>query len=282
MIALQLFGGLGNQMFQYALGRHLSTKYNLPLFLNKTIYEENRSDRVYALDVFKLGENIVDDPEPLQLNAATLKAYELNETDFTFDEDILTILDDQNTDDLLLVISGYWQSFKYFEKISSLLKQDFVFVNEVMGRWKELMNYIQSVNAIMINVRRSDYLTEIKSQIHGVVSIEYIEKGMQIIRSKVPNPVFFVFSDGMDWCKENISASEEIFFVDEKYYDPKFQFYLQLMVNCKHYIISNSTFAWWSAWLCKHEDKIVICPATWFATPTINTKDLIPPDWLKI
>jgi hypothetical protein len=130
----------------------------------------------------------------------------------------------------------------------------------------------------MINVRRADYLN---TDFHGVYGIDYIKSAVKIIESKIENPKYFIFSDDIEWCVENVNLPN-MTIVNHFYKGSKFSHYLQLMMNCKHFIIPNSSFAWWSAWLSKSSDKIVIAPKRWFNRDDINTNDLIPENWIRI
>jgi hypothetical protein len=180
----------------------------------------------------------------------------------------------------VVIITGYWQSHKYFESVQQQIRSDFSFKNPLHGKWAELSSRIESSNSVMINVRRAEYLKLL--DYHGVVSAEYIHSAMEICRERVKEPVFYVFSDDIPWCRDNIKETENIFFADESYYDEKFQLYMQLMINCKYFIIANSSFAWWAAWLAPHVDKFVIYPKKWVVTDTLKTDDLCPPDWIAL
>lgn len=286
MITVNLLGGLGNQMFQYAFGRYLSQLLNQDLFLNTNIYQQGKSNRKYDLDIFRLSECRIGDVEDNHYKDLVLRSnrVNINERFFHFDELLIKMVKEHAATqpangDFNLVISGFWQSLKYFQSIVKTLKNDFEFCNSPQVHWKTLYDEIRRTNSVMINVRRGDYLQ--KLDYHGVVNIGYIEKSIAFMKSRVEHPVFYIFSDDMQWCRENIKEDTDFVFVDETYYDKKFQFYLQLMVRCKHFIISNSSFAWWSAWLAPYEDKIVIAPEKWFTNKELNTRDLLLEDWLK-
>jgi hypothetical protein len=141
-----------------------------------------------------------------------------------------------------------------------------------------LLTNIRESNSVMINVRRADYLN---TDFHGVFGMDYINSAVKIVESKVENPKYFIFSDDIEWCIENIDLPN-MTIVNHSYKGPKFSHYLQLMMNCKHFIIPNSSFAWWSACLNQNTDKIVIAPKRWFNRDDINTIDLIPDNWLRI
>jgi hypothetical protein len=272
MIIMQLMGGMGNQMFQYAFGRSLSLKYNVPLKLDLSILKRRDFGpdfvyRDYDLDLF----NVFAD---FDINMES-KVHHLSEPHFHFSEKSLNYYESIDGD---LSIYGYWQSPKYFAYAEEIIRKDFQFRDTVSGPAVTMMAEIRATNSVVINVRRTDYLN---TDFHGVMGLEYIMAGVEIIRSKIKNPHFFIFSDDIDWCRENIRL-DNMTIVDHQYKGDRFGNYLQLMKACKHYIIPNSTFAWWGAWLNDNPDKIVITPAKWFADPNLITADLIPVEWLRI
>jgi hypothetical protein len=180
-----------------------------------------------------------------------------------------------------VLLDGYWQSPFFFSEFEEQIRKDFEFINKVeneTGEIKEMLELINSKNSVMVNVRRTDYLN---TSFHGVMGLDYLNQSKEIIESKVENPHYFIFSDDVEWCRENIQF-ENMTLVDHRYKGEKFGFYLQLMSKCKHFIIPNSTFAWWAAWLNTDEEKVVIAPKQWFTDNNINTADLIPSNWIRI
>ena len=286
MIIVNLIGGLGNQMFQYAIGRYLSILSNQKLFLNTSIYDSGESNRGFDLDIFKLSKQVEGDIEKvLRLINVNIPVFHLNERFFHYDIAQINqlnkiLLSKSKNVKPHVLLTGYWQSDKYFRKIEHILRDDFNFRKPLYGKWKVLNREILATNSVMINIRRGDYLERL--DYHGVVDLEYINSAIKMIKERVQNINFYVFSDDMEWCRSNIVNNENMIFVGEEYYDLKYQFYLQLMINCKHFIISNSSFSWWSAWLAPNKNKIVIAPKKWFVADHLDTKDLIPVNWIKI
>ena len=92
----------------------------------------------------------------------------------------------------------------------------------------------------------------------------------------------FMFSDDLTWCRDNFGQMGQVTVVGHEHAGPRFSHYLWLMTLCRQFVIPNSTFAWWAAWLASNESKIVVCPNHWFADPDINTSDLIPLEWIRI
>ena len=277
MIVVRLMGGLGNQMFQYAFGRALSIKYNRELkidlsFLTNRNRGSNFVYRNYELDIFNIENEFYNsDLEQLEL---------INEVDFDFSEDISEkiggIYHNKN-----ILLDGHWASFKYFSEFESQIRRDFTFKNTIENSDQNVMNMLSMIletESVLINVRRTDFLN---SDFHGVMGMDYINKSKKIIEEKVNNPHYFIFSDDIDWCRENLKENN-MTIVDHSYKGDRFSYYLQLMSSCKNFIIPNSTFAWWAAWLNNNLDKIVISPKIWLNSPNLELKDLTPHNWIRV
>ncbi|HEX6123838.1 MAG TPA: alpha-1,2-fucosyltransferase, partial [Pyrinomonadaceae bacterium] len=104
----------------------------------------------------------------------------------------------------------------------------------------------------------------------------------ELILKRVSDPHYFVFSDDIEWCRTNLSFAGPTRFVDDDFGPRKFRDDLRLMSACKHFVIANSSFSWWAAWLNPDSDKTVIAPTEWFRDPSLDTRDLIPEEWLRI
>ena len=278
MIIVKLIGGMGNQMFQYAFARSISLKTNTEFkinlsFLKRKDLGENFTYRDFDLDIFNISENIIKEIQTDNLQSVSEKM-------FSYSQETVNTIEQNIGNDLYL--DGYWQSYKYFEEFEDYIKKDFTFKNLVENNKdtnvKNMFKDIIKSNSVMVNIRRSDYLN---NNFHGVMGSDYINESSKIIESKIDNPKYFVFSDDIEWCKENIKLNNMVI-VDHKYKGDRFDLYLQLMKSCKHFIIPNSTFAWWAAWLSNNKNKIVISPKSWFTDFNINTNDLIPSNWVRI
>jgi len=140
---------------------------------------------------------------------------------------------------------------------------------------------IKEKNSVSLHIRRGDYLTMQKAiDTIGVCPLDYYDKAIREITRKIKNPTFFIFSDDINWVKENLKTNSPTIFVSGgklKDYEE-----LILMSKCKHNIIANSSFSWWGAWLNNNPNKIVIAPKKWFKDTSKNTRDLIPESWLKL
>lgn len=274
MIIVKLMGGLGNQMFQYSLGRSLSIKKKCKLVIDDSFLKIRTQGflgvfRDYELNLFpKLRENI-----KIEDRGKEIKAITITEKYFHYDDEI------EKRKELgyfPVRLTGYWQSPKYFEDCESVVRDDFQFPIESTPNVNSLMDEISSKNSVMINVRRTDYLN---GDYFEVLGRNYFSEAIRIMEKKHDDLFYYVFSDDIEWCKQNFQG-EKFFVVDHSYAGHKFIDYLNLMKNCKHQIISNSTFAWWSAWLNPNKEKTVIRPNKWFVNKDIIVDDLFPQNWI--
>jgi len=292
MIIIKLMGGLGNQMFQYALGRHLSIRHNtlLKLDLSFLLDRSRKPDftyRNYDLDIFPVSPVFANYFESLNGESPRYKKYiktglnllRLNpftvvqEKTFNFDEKIL-----RTPDNCYFV--GYWQSEKYFKEIERTIRDDFSLGAEPD---RTLSNLILSSESVCLNVRRGDFVTNpVTNKHHGVCNAGYFYKAIDTMKKFTEKPTIFVFSDDIVWCKENLSFEDPTVFVTHDYAGRKFEKYLKLMSQCKYFIIPNSSFGWWAAWLSRFPQKKVIAPRNWFANTDLNTVDLLPDDWITV
>ena len=279
MIIVRLKCGMGNQMFQYAFGRALSLKYNTPLKLDLSFLKNKNMGlnfvyRDYDLNLYNISEDF--DFTWDEINVLAEPEY----GDLSFNQKFVDFI--SNNFNKKIMIDGYWQTVNYFLGYEDQIKNDFEFRDKVElsnnQNILDMYNKINNSNSVLINVRRTDFLN---GDFHGVMGMDYINNAVDIIKSKVDNIHFFVFSDDIEWCQENIKF-DNMTIVDHSYKGDRFGYYLQLMKSCKHFIIPNSSFAWWSAWLSQSENKIVIAPKKWLNSNLVYTNDLIPSDWIRI
>ncbi len=293
MIIIRLNGGLGNQMFQYAMGRATSLHNNVNFKIDVvTGIHPNDTQRLYALGNFNIIEDFASKTEinnlkyPLGLLS---KIYRFTRKKIFrqfykgFDEHMFHVGDNAYLD-------GFWQSWKYFDDVADSIRKDFTLKNSLSDRAKKIADAMQQVNAVSVHVRRGDYVSNATLQRnYGVCSETYYHKAIDAMYAQVENPVFFVFSDDIAWIKSHqslFSRSQEhenknpkIFYVSD-YHLPDYE-ELMLMASCKHHIIANSSFSWWGAWLDSNKEKIVIAPKVWFKKKSLVPKDLLPPSWIQ-
>lgn len=292
VIIVKLMGGLGNQMFQYAAGRSLALRNNSELKLDISFLQDTRNKpkdyvfRDYDLDIFRLPVSIANSEEVIRLTKRSLnnnvdrvlnkilgtKSSYFKQPHFHFVESFFT-----KTPPLYL--DGYWQSEKFFKPIEPSIRQDFIFHSAIPENSGSLAQEIQQSNSVCVNVRRGDFVV---NKLHGTLDIDYYKKADDLLRSKVDHPAYYVFSDDIEWCSQHLQFYSPVKFISHAHAGRKFSLYLQLMSLCKHFIIPNSTFGWWAAWLNNSPEKIVIAPEKWFGTGHEDTRDLVPENWHRI
>lgn len=292
MIIVRLRGGLGNQMFQYALGKRIAHELNTTLKLDltsllKTYDTEMVTNRDYQLDIFNLEPSFLVQPnllrklDKLGLNFVSqlIKGIKLfgikkyKEKSFTVEDWI--IKNPKNN----ILYSGYWQSESYFESAEDVLRKDFQFKDSLSIQAQEIYDKIQSVNAVCVHMRRGDY---VNNHVFNSGSLDYFESAAHYIDQKESQPHFFVFSDDPEWCKSNVKFEQEFTVVDYHTDKIKFKEDLQLMSSCKHFIMSASSFSWWAVWLSNKKGNIVIAPEPWFLNSDKDVSDLVSEDWIRM
>jgi hypothetical protein len=179
-------------------------------------------------------------------------------------------------------IRGFWQTEKYFQSISEIIRQEFAFRFSPDEKNYELLNIIKNTNAVSIHIRRGDYVSVVKTnQLHGLCDLSYYINSVNIISNKYPNVHFFIFSDDIPWARANLVLDSPCTYVDINSENNSHED-LRLMTYCKHNIIANSSFSWWGAWLNKNPKKIVIAPKKWMTNVSVESIELIPDTWIKI
>ena len=175
-------------------------------------------------------------------------------------------------------LEGFWQSDKYFSEIESTVRDDFTLKNPLPENIKSLAREIKNSNSLCIHLRRMHG----GGSYHAKYDMDYYQNGIKYIEKYKKIEKIYVFSDDIEWCKENIKFNIPTFFVGNDSAGVKGEGHLYLMSLCQNFVIPNSPFSWWGAWLCDYKEKIVICPKQWFGDASINTSDLIPEDWIRI
>ena len=284
-VFLRLNGGLGNQMFQWALARMIEETTDMEVYLDMS-YFNMRKARPYQLDVFKLKPRFIEDWQTklkLELiwtfrhffdlhNLFGLKVY--YESQFNFDKTISKIQPNS-------YISGFFQSELYFSNVENRLRDDFTFADGIFDENRKLANEMSQQNAVSLHVRRGDYINKKRYQdSYAVCSPDYYKRAVEYIAQQHPDPVLYIFSDDIAWTKKNLRFPYKTHFVShntgkESYID------MRLMSLCKHNVIANSSFSWWGAWLNSNPDKIIIAPKQWFKDETIVQTDVIPKHWIQ-
>lgn len=293
MIITKLKGGLGNQMFQYAAGFAVALQNKVSHKIDISGYDLVSIDtpRKFELGAFQitspiaLSEEIKVAKYPFGLFSKIIifinkKVFKNHYLDF--EPKLFKKIENKIKNKNSIYLDGFFQSEKNFINFEKEIRAELTFKKELLGEQvKNLAEIIKSQNSISIHIRHGDYINNKKTnKYHGVCSINYYEKAIKLISQKIDNPTFYIFSDDSNWCEQNIIKGQKNFINISK---ENFKDYeeMYLMGICKHNIIANSTFSWWSAWLNKNSDKIVIAPKIWTVKENLH-KNIIPETWTRI
>lgn len=293
MIIMNLLGGLGNQMFQYAAGRALSTWIGQPLRLDVSGFSNYKLHNGFELSRLFAGPmelaTLEEMKQLLGWRAAPKIRQQLLRQRFALLRGKRFVVEphfhywagvDRLTSNVYL--SGYWQSEKYFKNIEHRIRADFVFKQPMSGGNQNIADSISQCNAISLHVRRGDYIQNTNTPtMHAACSLDYYRLAIKKISREIKQPVFFVFSDDIDWVKTNLKIDFPCQYVDQNHGAESYND-MRLMSLCRHHIIANSSFSWWGAWLNQRMDKIVIYPKKWFNDPCNDISDLTPETWIPI
>lgn len=277
MISVLCSGGLGNQMFQYAFYCNLKQQgYNVELdisyFNHNSIHSGYELQKCFGIndgtdrhDYFSKKWRIV---YSMMARMHIKKLFNI-----IFEGYQLKEINKMKTG----VLYGYWQSERYFKEIEEYIKKRFTFV-DISKESQSLLDFLHQENSVAIHVRRGDYLKQ--NRYVNLSETEYYRNAIHKVYEEIPNPSFFVFSDTIEWCRENMPLPVDTTYVDfntdRKSYEDMF-----LMSNASNIILANSSFSWWAGYLGNHNR--VYRPSkykvNWKAEDDIN---LFPIRWIKV
>lgn len=280
-VFVNMKGRQANQMFEWAFGK---------AFEKKTGYEVifDDSEETFKLKCFELSKNIKTIEKPLYkkilkkivfIRKLRNKLVKIKNTKPTY-----TQKDFSSYEESLFeikppaYIDGYFQSYKYFENVLDELRNDFKLVFKMNSKNKKMLEQIKASTSVSMHFRRGDYLKARNQKVYGSCSMDYYKNAVNLIKEKIgENFTLFIFSDDPKWVKENTNFECKTIVVDinsgkHGWFD------LELMKNCNHNIIANSSFSWWGAFLNENPDKIVIAPEYW-QTNFKSNSDIIPENW---
>jgi len=290
MVIVKLIGGLGNQLFQYALGRKIALIHNVPLELDISAFESYKL-RKYGLNHFNIVADIAtpEDMASLKNNngigglmTLIVERFQpyyrrsvVSERFLHYDPNILKVSGN-------VYLEGYWGTEKYFKDIETVIRQELTVKTKPAELNVSMAEHIRQLPAVGMHIRCGDFISDSAThQFHGMCSLDYYHDAADMIARMVEKPHFFIFSDDPQWAQDNLKVKYPVTFVthnssDEDYED------LRLMSLCRYHIIANSTFGWWGAWLNTAPDKIVIAPRKWLNDSRIDTRDVLPDSWIKL
>jgi hypothetical protein len=253
MIAMYLLSGLGNMMFQIAFIESLAKRSGFHVGyanVSNNLKELHRMNRMKGVDINGIWKNV-----NLQNIGAYRKKVLISDTFAQVEPEDFTLY------------MGYAVSEKNFYSKEFIWKL-FEPTKELEKRlW--ICHQNMPLNSCSIHVRRTDY---VNNPGFAQIGMDYYLRAMQEVKADK----YIIFSDDLNWCKENFKGSQFIFFKDR---DDVELYYMSL---CNHNIIANSTFSWWGAYLNQNPEKKVIAPLQWVADNRCTTDDIVPKEWIKI
>ena len=280
MIISRITGGIGNQLFQYAIAKSISVK-NADIFkLDIHPYKNYMLHSGYRLNLLNIEENIANSEEILNLKGndnnlfkvlRKLKIYKKN----TYLKEKHAMNFDPNVFNYNNVyLNGYWQNEKYFINIRDILLKEITPKKKISEIANNYLSNIQNTISVGLHVRRGDYL---KLPHLGVLEIDYYKKAYDYILQNIDKAIFYIFSNDLTWCQNNFDFINNKVFVKETRSEIDD---LILMKSCQHNIIANSSFSWWAAWLNQNSQKIILAPKKWFESDSYSNK-LLCENWIK-
>jgi hypothetical protein len=264
MINVTLDGGLGNQLFQYALGRRFAANGHDVTFDRTRVVDydgaaHHKTRAQYGLDGFNTTVKFGSPIGPIFSDYNFPGAL-------PFRPEVLNLPAPHT-------LRGHWQSEQYFANVGELRKELTLKV-QPSSAVQSVAERIKAGNSVFLHVRHGDYLIKENVTYHGLMTPEYYTRALGFISARVTDIKPFIFSDDPEWCRQNLAG--EVIAGNNQFED------LWLMSLCQHAVIANSTFSWWGAWLGDTQERIVVGPAQWFLTPHLDARDIIPTRWVKL
>lgn len=276
VLVARIFGGLGNQLFIYAAAKRLALKNNIPLKLDiLSGYENDPYNRHYCLRHFDIHEEFADSYESFVLDNGEKRKYYTRKINQLLPFSMKCYIEQQKPFESRLLnlnikgklyLQGYWQDERYFADIEQTIRKSFVITTPHDEENKAIAQRIRKSKGVCLHARRLNY--------EYALPVEYYKKALGVISQQVENPHFYCFSDDPDWF-HSLDIGHPYTIIshnsEEKNYED-----LWLMQQCRHYVIANSSFSWWGAWLNPDPEKIVIAPAQW------GYDTAIPESWIAM
>lgn len=293
MNKIAVYGGLGNQMFQYCLHLYLK-KHNIPSDLSLSGFLTTRHHNGFDLPrAFRVSlsvrsrttDSFLRHAAPLYRNKIahailrrTVALHEARKSPVITEEKefhfLPNVLHHHNA-----YFVGTWQAVEYINENKDLILKEFIFRKPADKKNQQLAEQIKKLNAVSIHIRRGDYQTSAWINTHAVIKdLGYYRNAANYIEERTKAPHFFIFSDDMEWVKENLRLKRCTYVEHNKGSNSHIDMYL--MSICKHNIIANSTFSWWAAWLNKNPEKMVIMPEKWLLHT--ETPGIFPDGWIRL
>jgi hypothetical protein len=268
VVVTKLYGGLGNQMFQYAAGLGLADRLDTELAVDTSWFRAAPDpDRPYALSAFGISP---EQPLGVRTRTRLRRPRPFRESGYGYDPAVEALRGD-------VLLDGYWQDERYFAHCAERVRNAFRPALPLPPAHAALLAELRAQVSVSLHIRRGDYTSAKRQRRFGLLSLEYYDAATAYMAAAVPDATFLVFSDDLEWCRENLR-------------EPGLRFSpsgpaaadLALMAACQHNVVANSSFSWWGAWLNPNPDKIVVAPEQWFQAPELRDASPAPQEWIRV
>jgi len=284
MIVIRVWGGIGNQLFQYSFGEYLRLKTQQEVVYDIASFGRTDKYRKLELDIINPDIPTIENikfSHYTGLNSRILRSFFcLNHGNKFVEESHFaeTLLSNINPS-MIIYLQGYWQKDLYPNKVLEYNPNCFIPYLEKPIEIQTIEDEIKTnIPTIALHIRRGDYYNSKNIKSLAVCTPDYYYKALNFLYEKNNNYCrTIIFSDELEWVKDNINLPQDVFFVPN--YNINSFWYIYLMSCCSHNIIANSSFSWWGAYLNKNKDKIVIAPQKWIIN---SNKEMALPEWIKI
>ncbi len=290
MIVVRLSGGLGNQMFQYAAGCEVAcrlktqlvldgSEFDVPGYHHLSIVHQRIEAQFYDSRTMPSRPGRFGDSWPRRL----LQRFRTGQPTLHFVRErgqLWTDLLERAVDHSYL--QGYWQSERFFSGVREKLVREFRPARPLNEQDHAVLDAMAESNSVLVHVRRGDYVSNTRAnQVHGTCDTAYYTKAVKRLSDEFGELHLFVFSDDPRWCRENLQFDHPVTFVDHNDASRNCE-ELWLMQHARHFVIANSSFSWWAAWLGDFPGKRIIAPKPWYRDSGRDEGDLIPASWERI
>jgi len=305
-LTIRISNELGNQLFMYASAYAIAKKLNRKLYIDdETAFLSKKNISKYALDNFNISSEIADNDHKFKSLLGYIKRKFFIKTDH-FRKNKFFYIERKNSNNITcfqedfmnqsfnnnLFMEGHFESEKYFIDCKDEISSEFIFKKADLYQKNSYFNEIVNSNSISLCIRQNRFIEGKdnntnenirKSWEFTLEQISYTNKSVELIKSKVNDPKFFLWSNdftnlesklfNFECQKINLNNINEN--VDRRILS------LYLLAQCKHFIVTTSSFNWWGAWLSLNQNKLIIRPSS-FKNFTINNTDLWPENWLSV
>ncbi len=295
MIIVKLISGLGNQLFQYVVARQLSIDRQVALKLDTSFFKDQQL-RSFKLSHYNINASVAGESEVAGFlarynndslyarmsqrienwRAKNKRRYYKEDQWWTYEPELFKVSSN-------VYLDGYWQHYKYFQNIHLSIINELTVKESYAPSVDKLIREIhQNPASVSIHIRRGDYVTDREAYaLMGLLPLDYYYKAVQYINTRLKDPVFYIFSDDLQWVKDNLKINGLVTYVDTE--GSKDYIQMDIMSKCLNNIIANSSFSWWAAFLNRNPDKIVIAPFNWVVPQDVNKRiELQFPSWIKM